>query len=160
VRLDPKFALAWALLSHVESRGYITCTLQPTIALREEARQAGETALSLQPNLGEAMLAKGFYHYACLKDYDTAVRYFEEGRKFLDNSSQIPEQLAYVARRQGQWDRSEEYFNEAERLDPRNVSLLTQHANSIIFLRRFSEALRKFDQVLNITPDDVDTIAG
>jgi tetratricopeptide (TPR) repeat protein len=26
-------------------------------------------------------------------------------------------------------------------------------------LRRFSEALRKFDQVLNITPDDVDTLA-
>jgi len=160
VRLDPKFALAWALLSHVDSRGYMTCTLQPTIALREEARQAAETALTLQPNLGEAMLAKGFYHYACLKDYDTAVRYFEEGRKFLPNSSQIPEQLAYVARRQGQWDRSEEYFNEAERLDPHNVNLLIQHANSIIFLRRFSEALRKLDQVLNITPDDLDTIAG
>ena len=29
-------------------------TLQPTIALREEARQAAETALTLQPNLGEA----------------------------------------------------------------------------------------------------------
>src|SRR5438445_2189308 len=31
VRLDPKFALSWALLSYVESRGYITLTLQPTI---------------------------------------------------------------------------------------------------------------------------------
>src|SRR5205814_64518 len=42
VRLDPKFALGWALLSYVESRGYITLTLQPTVALREEARQAAE----------------------------------------------------------------------------------------------------------------------
>ena len=133
--------------------------LQPTVALREEARQAAETALTLQPNLGEAVHAKGYYHYSCLKDYDTAVRYFEQARPLLPNSSQIPESLAYVTRRRGQWDQSEAYFNEAERLDPRNVGLLTQHALSYIDLRRFPEALRKFDQVLNITPDDVDTLA-
>ena len=158
VRLDPKFALSWALLSYVEARGYLTAILQPTDALREEARQAAETALTLQPNLGEAVLAKGYYHYACLKDYDTAVRYFEQARKLLPNSSRIPEQLAYVARRRGQWDRSESYFNEAERLDQRNVNLLTQHALSYQNLRRFPEALQKLDQVLNITPDDADTL--
>jgi TolB-like protein/Tfp pilus assembly protein PilF len=158
VRLDPKFALVWALLSYVDALGYRTQTLQPTIALREEARQAAETALTLQPSLGEALVAKGFYHYACLKDYDTAVRYFEQARQFLPNSSQIPESLAYVARRRGQWDQSESYFNEAERLDPRNVRLLTERAFSYICLRRFPEALQKLDQVLNITPDDPDTL--
>jgi len=159
VRLDPKFARGWALLSYVDALGYLTLSLQPTIALREEARQAAETALSLQPNLGEAIVAKGYYHYACLKDYDNAVRYFEQARQFLPNSSQIPESLAYVARRRGQWDQSDSYFNEAERLDPRNVELFTQHAQSYMIVRRFPEALRKFDQVLNIIPDDVDTLA-
>ncbi|PYJ47643.1 MAG: hypothetical protein DME85_04175, partial [Verrucomicrobia bacterium] len=159
VRLDPKFALAWALLSYTDAVGYLTLVLQPTVTLREEARQAAETAVTLQPNLGEAILAKGAYYYFCLKDYDTAVRYFEEAHQFLPNSSQIPENLAYVARRRGQWDRSESYFNEVERLDPRNVGVLTQHALSYIALRRFPEALRKLDQVLDITPDDVDTIA-
>jgi serine/threonine protein kinase/tetratricopeptide (TPR) repeat protein len=159
VRLDPKFALAWALLSYTDGRGYITESLQPTLALREEARQAAETAFALQPNSGEAILAKGYYHYYCLKDYDTAVRYFEQARQLLPNSSRIPELLAYVARRRGQWDRSESYFNEAERLDPRNVAVLTQHAISYISLRRFGEAERKLDQVLDVTPDDVDTLA-
>jgi len=158
VRLDPKFAVAWALLSYVDAVGYLLTTLQPTIALREEAHQAAETALALQPNLGEAVVAKGAYHYFCLKDYDTAVRYFEQARQLLPNSSRIPELLAYVTRRRGQWDQSEVYFNEAERLDPRNVNLLFQHALSYIDLRRFPEALRKLDQVLNITPDDVDTL--
>ena len=46
-------------------------------------------------------------------------------------------------RRQGQWDQSESYFNEAERLDPRNVYLLTQHAQIHILLRRFPEAAAK-----------------
>ena len=160
VRLDPKFALAWAVLSYTESRSYLTLNLQPTVALREEARQAAETALTLQPNLGEAVLAKGSYHYACLKDYDTAVRYFEQARPLLPNSSQIPESLAYVTRRRGQWDQSEAYFNEAERLDPRNAYMLSQHAHSYIMLRRFPEALRKLDQVLNIIPDDVDTLVA
>src|SRR5438876_3084463 len=159
VRLDPKFALAWAQLSMVDALGYRTLTLPPTVALREEARQAAETALTLQPNLGEAVLAKGYYHYSCLKDYDTAVRYFEQARQFLPNSSQIPESLAAVARRRGQWDRSESYFNEAERLDPRNVSVLTSRAYSYTALRRFPEALRKLDQVLNITPANPDTLA-
>ena len=91
VRLDPKFALGWALLSYVDSIGYLSGSLQPTVALRDEARQAAETALTLQPNLGEALVAKGYYHYACLKDYDTAVRYFEQARQLLPNSSRIPE---------------------------------------------------------------------
>src|SRR5439155_23503325 len=105
-----------------------------------------------------AVLAKGYYHYACLKDYDTAVRYFEQARQLLPNSSRIPESLAYVTRRRGQWERSESYFNEAERLDPRNVTMLNEHAGSYIMLRRFAEALRKLDQVLNIVPDDVNTL--
>src|SRR5439155_16644149 len=37
--------------------------------------------------------------------------------------------------------------------------LLTQHALSYVERRRLTEALRKLDQVLNITPDDVDTLA-
>ncbi len=41
----------------------------------------------------------------------------------------------------------------------RYVYLLTQHAYSYICLRRFPEALRNSDQILNIAPDDVDTLA-
>ena len=158
VRLDPRFALAWALLSIVNSSNYVTQSLQPTVALCEDASQAAETALKLQPNLGEAILAKGSYYYACLKDYDTAVRYFEQARQFLPNSSQIPESLAYVARRRGQWDRSKSYLKEAERLDPRNVKLLIQSATTDVCLRRFPEALRKSDEALDISPDDLNTL--
>jgi serine/threonine protein kinase/predicted Zn-dependent protease len=159
VRLDPKFALAWALLSYTDATGYVTRALQPTDALREEAGQAAEAALTLQPNLGEGSMAMGYYYYACLKDYDTATRYLEQARQKLPNDSRIPELLAYVTRRRGQWDRSEAYFKEAEQLSPRDASLLKQHALSYIYLRRFPEALRKLDQVLNITPDDVGILA-
>src|SRR4029077_5368476 len=130
VRLDRKFALGWALLSWVDAAGYRSKALPPTVALREEARQAAETALTLQPNLGEAILAKGYYHYSCLRDYDPAVRYFEQARQLLPNSSRLLESLAFLERRRGHWDQSESYFNEAERLDPRNAGLLHQHATT------------------------------
>ena len=158
VRLDPNFALGWALLSYVDASGYLTQSLQPTAALREEAREAADTALRLEPNLGEALLAKGFYQYACLKDYDTAVKYLEQAERLVPHNSRILQGLAYVERRRGNWDKSEAYFNEAEKLDPRNVNLLSQHARSYVCLRRFPEALTKLEQILNITPDDIDTL--
>jgi len=76
----------------------------------------------------------------------------------LPNNSRIPQSLAYVERRRGNWEKSDAYFNDAEKLDPRNVNLLSQHARSYVCLRRFPEALAKLEQILNITPDDIDTL--
>jgi serine/threonine protein kinase/Tfp pilus assembly protein PilF len=158
VRLDPKFALGWALLSYVDASGYLTQSLQPTTALREETQRAAETALTLQPDLAEGIFARGFYHYACLKDYETAVTYLEQAYRLLPNNGRIPQALAYIERRRGNWEKSDAYFKEAEKLDPRNVNLLSQHARSYVCLRRFRDALNKLEQILNITPDDIDTL--
>jgi TolB-like protein/Flp pilus assembly protein TadD len=159
VRIDPKFALGWSLLSSVDSAGYITGTLPRTTALRDEARIAAETALRLQPNLGEAVSAKAFYHYVFLKDYDTALNYFEQAARLSPSDSRIPEALAFVERRRGDWEQSEAYFNRAERLDPRNVRIIGQHAVLYKILRRFPDALRKYKDVLNITRDDPQPVA-
>jgi tetratricopeptide (TPR) repeat protein len=158
VRLDPNFALAWALASYVDASGYLTQSLQPTVALREEAREAAETALRLQPNLSEGLLATGFYHYACLKDYDTALKYLEQAQRVVPQSSRVLQGLAFVERRRGNWDKSDAYFQQAQKVDPRNVNLLSQHARSYVCLRRFSEALAELEQILNINPDDIDTM--
>src|SRR5438477_5050597 len=159
VRIDPKFALAWSLLSSVDSAGYITGALPRTTALRDEARLTAETALKLQPNLGEAISAKAFYHYVFLKDYDTASRYFEQATRLLPSDSRIPEALAFVESRGSHWEQSDAYFNRAERLDPRNVRIIGQHALLYTILRRFPDALRKYEDVLNITPDDPQPVA-
>ena len=158
VRLDPKFALAWALLSYVDARGYHTTNIQPTLALRGEAKHAMETALALDPSLGEAWIAKGYYQYGCVGDFESAARCFEQARQFLPNNSLVRLSLALLARDQGQWEQAESYFEEAETLDPRNLNMLTRHAQFYITLRQFSEALRKLDQILEIVPDDIDAL--
>jgi tetratricopeptide (TPR) repeat protein len=154
VRLDPKFALSWALLSYVDATGYISLGLKPTPELREEAQQSAETALTLQPDLGEALLAKGNYYYACLRDYDAAIRYLERARVLLPNNSRVLLSLGAIARRRGEWDRSDAYFAQAEEIDPRNLTLLFNHAHSYMACRRFRDALAKLDQVSTVAPDD------
>jgi hypothetical protein len=72
VRLDPKFALAWALLSNVDAHGYLVGVFNQRSPFAKRRDRQAETAFTLQSNLGEAILAKGYYHYACLKDYDAA----------------------------------------------------------------------------------------
>ena len=74
MRLDPKFALSLGAAVIRRCRRLPHEALQPTAALREEARQAAETALTLQPNLGEAIcqgilplrLPKGLRHRSAL----------------------------------------------------------------------------------------------
>jgi tetratricopeptide (TPR) repeat protein len=94
-----------------------------------------------------------------LKDYDTALRYFEQAARLLPSDSRIPEALAFVERRRGRWEQSDAYFNRAERLDPRNVRIIGQHAVLYKMLRRFPDAVRKYEDVLNITPDDPQPVA-
>jgi Cytochrome c biogenesis factor len=66
--------------------------------------------------------------------------------------------MAGIVRQRGDWQRSEVYFADAKRLDPRNPQLLISHASSLMFQRRFDEARREFEQVLNIIPDDTTTL--
>ena len=46
----------------------------------------------------------------------------------LPGSSEVPYALGRIARREGHWDQSIAYFEQALALDPRNVELLTNAA--------------------------------
>ena len=159
MQLDPNFALGWALLSYVDASGYLTQSLQPTETLREEARQAAETALRLQPNLGEAVFAKGFLSLR-LPEETTTLPSITLSKRIVFCPITAAFFKAWLMLNGGEatGTRARRTFNEAEKLDPRNVNLLSQHARSYVCLRRFPEALAKLEQILNITPDDIDTL--
>jgi tetratricopeptide (TPR) repeat protein len=89
-----------------------------------------------------------------VKDYDLAGRYLEEARQLLPNNPRVFDSLASLVRHQNQWDRSDSFYSQAERLDPRNVGLLLQRALHYIGLRRLADALQKLDRLLEIEPDD------
>ena len=84
------------------------------------------------------------------------MRYLERAHSLLPNNSRILQSLADVERTRGQRNRSDAYFNEAERLYPCNVNLLTQHALSLILS---VSSPKRWENLIGsqFTPDDVDT---
>src|SRR6266496_3053116 len=78
VKLDPKFALAWAWLAHANALGYFNKIGVNFRGLREAAKHAAETAISLQPDLSEAYLAQGYSRYYGDSDYAGAIPSFEK----------------------------------------------------------------------------------
>ena len=157
VRIDPGFAAAWALLARIQAVTYFV-GLDRTEAARAAARRALETALGLQPELAEAQMAKGFYEYWVVGDYDAGRRTFEQLRSRWPNNADILETLGYIALRQGRWKEGREYLDDAIALNPRDLYLRKQAAYARRDVRDFPAALRTIEQALAIWPDDVNLI--
>ncbi len=158
VQLDPAFALAWARLSRVIARAYFV-GLDTTPARRDATERALNTAQKLQPNSPEILLAQAYYQYWVLRDYELAKATFGRVRELLPGSSDVPAALALIARRQGHWDESVAYWEQTLVLDPRNIEWLKEAADTYAMLRQFPAALKTYDRVLDIVPNDPDTVA-
>src|SRR5262245_10884819 len=159
VQLDPNFITAWARLSRAEANLYFI-GYDATPARRDAAKRALDNAQKLEPDSPETLLALGYYEYYVLRDYGAAKTTFEGVTKMLPGSSEVPYALALVTRRGGHWDKSIGYFEQALALDPRNVELLTNAASTYAMVRRFPAALKLYDRILDITPNDPDIIAA
>jgi TolB-like protein/tRNA A-37 threonylcarbamoyl transferase component Bud32/Tfp pilus assembly protein PilF len=159
VRLDPKFALAWARLSRADASLYFDRVDRPD-ARRSAAQSALENAQKLAPNSPETLLALGYYQYWVLRDYGSAKTTFERVSKTLPGSSELPMALGAVSRREGRWNESIAYFEQALSFDPRNVELLLHAGWTYTVLREFPAALKLYDRALDITPNDPDVMAS
>ena len=155
VELDPNFAIAWARLSRAEARLYFG----HLAARGDAAKRALENAQRLEPNSPETLLALGYYQCWVLRDYESGKTTFGRVSKALPSSSEALRALALVVRRQGRWDQSVAYCEQALVLDPRNVELLTDAATTYASLRQFPAALKLLDRALDITPNDADLVA-
>jgi TolB-like protein/Flp pilus assembly protein TadD len=160
VQLDPDFAIAWARVSRVNGRIYFNGGDTIPAARRDAAKRALENAQKLEPNSPETLLALGYYQYLVLRDFGLAKTTFERVSKVLPSSSEVPYALAVVARREGHWDQSVAYWEQALALDPHNVELLMLAAETYGMLRQFPTALKLYDRALDITPNDADVMAA
>jgi TolB-like protein/class 3 adenylate cyclase/cytochrome c-type biogenesis protein CcmH/NrfG len=160
VELDPKFALAWTWLAKESALAYFNDAGTDVPGLRETAKRAAEKIAELQPNRGEAYLAKGYYEYYCDRDYDSAIASFDKARQLSPNNSDILQALGLIWRRKGEWQLSLKYLQEAIDLDPRNISLLTAQAEVYSEFRKYSAALKGYDRILEISPDNAFVLAS
>ena len=150
VELDPKFALALARYSQLES--WIFHIFEPTRERRQKARVLAEQALQLQPDLPEAHLAMGFSYYYGDNNYDAAQKEFEIARRGLPNESEVYLALGAIQRRQGKWAESTANLEKAASLNPKDSWLLQQLATNYQDLRNFDAANKTIDRGLAVDP--------
>src|SRR5436190_6907074 len=157
IKLDPKFAAAFAGLSMVES--WIYHSFEPTAARREKARLNADESLRLQPNLPEGHLALGFSYYYGDRDYEHALAEFEIAKRDLPNEAQAYLAIGAIQRRQGKWTESTANLEKAATLDPKNASILFNLAYSYMALRNFEAADKTVDRAIAIAPQSFATLA-
>jgi TolB-like protein/Tfp pilus assembly protein PilF len=158
VQLDPNFALAWARLSR--AYGFIFFNfVESTTARRDAAKRALESAQKLAPNSPETLLALGYYQYWVLRDYAFAKITFGRVSEMLPGNSDVLIALGRLIRREGHWDESIAHSEQALALDPHNSDALRDTAVTYLALRRFPTALKLYDRVLDITPNDSEAMA-
>src|SRR5712691_10203860 len=151
IELDPKFALAIARYSQLES--WIVHTFERTIERREKARALAQQALQLQPDLPEAHLAMGFSLYYGDNNFEGALKEFEIAQHDLPNEAEGYLALGSIQRRLGKWPESNASLEKAASLDPKDSWVLQNLALSYQTLRDFDAANKTIDRGLEVNPD-------
>lgn len=152
IERDSNFALAYCLASRIHAEFYwFGHDKRP--ARLAQARTAAETALQLQPDLGDVHLALGFYHYYAGRDYDRARREFALASGATPNDSEVPGGIGVIDRRQGRWEEAIANLERARQLDPRNVAAIWNLLETYSYLGRYPEAEHAIKDGLEISPD-------
>jgi TolB-like protein/Flp pilus assembly protein TadD len=151
---DPNFALAYARLAYSRlNRHWFSNRLNS--AQLEEVRSNIERALAIAPNLPEAYLALGVFHYWGHRDYDPALKALDRAIELQPSNFDSRTFRAAIYRRRGEWRRSLAEFERALELNPRDSLGPTELGNTWLPLRRWSEAERALTRALALDPHNI-----
>jgi TolB-like protein len=139
LKFDPDYADAWALLSQVDT--WIYFNNERDSAAGRAARAAFERALTLDPNLPEAKLARGIYATYVSKDLDQALSDIGSVVAIRPNSAEAQQMLGFALRRRGSMAQAIEHFERAWDLDPLNAVRSGGPIITLLGLRRYPEAI-------------------
>ena len=138
---DPQFALAHARLS--PTLAYIYRNSAPTEELKTQAHAEADEALRLQPELGEAHLARALCFYRIERDYERALQELQIASRLLPNDSAVETTIGFIRRRQGQWAEAIARLDQALAHDPRNAQIVGEILTTHRMLRDWPAAVAR-----------------
>lgn len=153
IALDSKFALAHARLA--STRAEIFHYYEPLDSWKTRARSSAETALQLQPSLGEAHLAIGQCTYWFDQDYDAALAEFDTALRLAPNNSETGGLIAAIKRRQGKWEEALDGYRNMSRLDPQNPNIARNLLFTCTSMRRWADAAHEAERMRAMAPDSI-----
>ncbi len=145
VAQDPAFWPALCFLARGHFEMYWS-NHDHTPARLDLGRTALEAAARLRPDAGEVHLTRALLHYWGSRDYEPALAELALARRTLPNDADVVFYSGVIKRRQGRWEESTRYLEEATRIDPRNAATLAELATTnYVSLRRYADAARVCD---------------
>lgn len=149
LELDPAFTYAYLLLAELHKQVY-SVGIDRTDARLEQLGTAVNTALELDPDLPEAQLALGGYYVRAFQDFDRALEIYEAVKRARPNIP--PFSLAFIQRRQGQWEQAIANYEMGFQLNPRDANVAHVLGRMYAWVGRYEKSEEWFDRALSIFP--------
>ena len=139
VRLEPASAPYWAQLSRAYSNTNNDLAL-PWKKLHDRALQAAEKALTLDPNLPEAHIARAKVAYYLELDFPVAVAEIAKAQQLGPTNPDVIEWSAAVAHLLGHVDESLRFAERSAALDPLSTNAYNMLAGDYLAGGRYADA--------------------
>jgi tetratricopeptide (TPR) repeat protein len=124
-----------------------------SLARRALGDLAVQNAQRLQPDLPEVHLATAFHLYITHRDYERARVQLAMAKRALPHNCEVALLEAYMDRRQGNYEKAVDEFNQAIAFDPLNLRAITEFANTLFFMRQFAGSERLYDRAIDLVAD-------
>ena len=143
IALDPASARAHAELASAYVTRLAYVTPDETRELEEKAFAAAEKALSLDPDVPEAYLARGdlLWTHSQRFAHERAVQEFRRALALNPQSDQAHRRLARVFVHVGFFDEARQHADHALTINPSNAQALNSRAQAILWIGKDEEAL-------------------
>ncbi|NIP43532.1 MAG: protein kinase [candidate division Zixibacteria bacterium] len=147
VNLDPGFARAYVYRSMAHTVCYINM-FGNIFKHADQALQAAEKALALEPDLAYAHLALGHYYNFIRRDYTRAMEEFLKARPEHPNDPYLFMGIGLVQMRRGEFDEAIGNFQRAAELDPLNPTRYQLLTWFLPFIYQYEQAEQSIDQAI------------
>ena len=151
---DPSFFDAYCELVYAHDSIY-NAHIDHTSARLALAEAAIQAAARLRPDAGETHLAQAQNLYLGYWDYDAALAELKIAHKTLPNDFRVPLVMAYIQRRQGDWEQAIKNLESAIELNPRNLQPREAVATYLTWLRRYADLKSALARTLAVFPNDL-----
>ncbi len=151
VELDPQFQLAWAELGKVNA-GFVHFGWDRSEERLARSKAAVDKAFLLAPDSPDSYIARGFYYYWGLKDYEPALAAFNQATKSRPQDAEIISVIGYIRRRQGRFEDALENFRRVQELSPKSATPYFDLGETLQILGRNKEADEYFVKGIGLDP--------
>jgi TolB-like protein/Tfp pilus assembly protein PilF len=152
IELDPDFVLAWTMLGWTN----VNLAQLRELPMRdgyERARQLGQHALQVSPDVSDAHLLLGYIHRTYDWDWAAAQSEARQGLALDPKYWYALEFNGQIAASIGDWDDAERYFRQVLVNDPLNPQTHWDLGTTLYRAGRFAAAETEYRKLIELAPD-------